>query len=154
MYGDTRVNKETTEQAVARGLDRWVGLLGRDFGPLSRPQRRALHTLASREAAGKTTRVGDFASLLQITTAGATRMLDTLEGQGYATRYRSPEADQRQVYVALTPAGRAALAQADRTFDARVAASLATLTGAERQTLATLLARLTAPAAPEAPTDA
>lgn len=143
------MNEETVERAIARGLDRWWGSLGREFGPLSRPQRRALRTLADREAVGQAPRVGDFAALLQLTTAGATRMLDTLEGLGYATRYRSPEADQRQVYIALTPAGRAALAQADRAFDARVAASLAPLSADERQTLATLLARLAAPAAPE-----
>lgn len=137
--------KERPEQAIARGLDRWWGSLGREFGPLSRPQRRTLHALADREAAGQATRVGDLAATLGLTTAGATRMLDTLEGLGYATRYRPTDADQRQVHVALTPAGRAALAEADRAFNDRVAASLTPLTDAERQTLAALLARLTRP---------
>lgn len=149
------------EQRIARGLDRWWGSLGREFGPLSRPQRRALRTLADREAAGTLTRVGDLATLLQFTTAGATRMLDTLEALGYAERYRARDTDQRQVYVALTVTGRAALDLADRAFTARVAVSLDPLSEAERQTLAALLARLSgltspaqevaAPAAAETP---
>ncbi len=150
-------NDARPDQAIARALDHWWSSLGREFGPLSRPQRRVLHALADREAASQQTRVGDIAASLALTTAGATRMLDTLEGLGFATRYRTPGVDQRQVHVALTPAGRAALEQADRAFNAHVAASLAPLTEAERQTLAALLSRLgsaggsanVAPAAPE-----
>jgi DNA-binding MarR family transcriptional regulator len=137
------MSEKRSDGAIARGLDHWWTSLGREFGPLSRPQRRTLHTLADREVAGQVTRVGDIAAQLQLTAAGATRMLDTLEALGYATRYRSPTEDQRQVYVALTLVGRAALDQSDRAFYERVAASLAPLTGAERQTLATLLGRLT-----------
>ncbi len=153
------MSKESIEQLIARGLDRWWGSLGREFGPLSRPQRRALHLLADREAAGALTRVGDLATLLQFTTAGATRLLDTLEALGYAERYRARDTDQRQVYVALTVTGRAALDLADRAFAARVVASLEPLTDTERQTLAALLARLSglahstqdAPASAETP---
>ena len=136
------MNEDTTERTIARGLDRWWTSLGREFGPLSRPQRRVLHMIADREAANLPPRVSDVAAGLQLTTAGATRMLDTLEALGYATRYRTPTVDQRQVYVALTPAGHAALEQADSAFNDRVAASLAPLADADRQTLATLLRRL------------
>lgn len=137
-----------TDEVIARSFDRWSAALGREFGPLSRPQRRALHALADREGAGQATRVGDIAATLSFTTAGATRMLDTLEALGYVRRYRSPNVDQRQVYLTLTLTGRAALDQADRAFAARVAASLEPLREAERQTLAALLERLTAPAPP------
>lgn len=137
---------QPVDAAVAAALDHWWGSLGREFGPLTRPQRRALRLLADRTAREQPTRVGDLATLLQFTTAGATRLLDTLETAGYATRYRAPDADQRQVYIALTAAGRDALEQSDRAFAARVAASLAPLSEAERQTLAALLARLTSSA--------
>ncbi len=137
------MSEDTTERAIARGLDRWWASLGREFGPLSRPQRRMLHVIADREATAQPPRVGDVAAALQLTTAGATRMLDTLEALDYAKRYRSPGMDQRQVYVALTAAGRAALQQADDAFNERVAASLEPLGPAERQALAALLRRLT-----------
>jgi DNA-binding MarR family transcriptional regulator len=139
-----------TDDLIARSFDRWSASLGREFGPLSRPQRRTLHTLADREAAEQVTRVGDIAAMLRFTTAGATRLLDTLEALGYVTRYRAPNVDQRQVYLTLTLTGRAALEQADRAFTARVAASLGPLSAAERQTLAALLARLTPSEAPNA----
>jgi DNA-binding MarR family transcriptional regulator len=138
------------DELIARSLDRWSASLGREFGPLSRPQRRTLHTLADREAAEQVTRVGDIAAMLRFTTAGATRLLDTLEALGYVTRYRAPNVDQRQVYLTLTLTGRAALEQADRAFTGRVAASLGPLSAAERQTLAALLARLTPSEAPNA----
>lgn len=150
------MSEESLEQLIARGLDRWWGSLGREFGPLSRPQRRALRTLADREASGSLTRVGDLATLLQFTTAGATRMLDTLEALGYAERYRARDTDQRQVYIALTVTGRAALDLADRAFTERVVASLAPLSEHDRQTLAALLTRLggRAPSAQDAPAPA
>jgi len=135
---------QTADERVAAALDQWWASLGREFGPLSRPQRRVLRALADREATGQLTRVGDVATLMQFTTAGATRMLDTLTSLGYATRYRTPHLDQRQVHIALSPAGRDALAQADSAFNLRVAGSLAPLSSAERQALAALLERLTA----------
>lgn len=95
--------------------------------------------------------MGDLAALLRLTTAGATRMLDTLEGLGYARRYRASGADQRQVYIALAPAGVVALGEADHTFHKRVAASLAPLSQAERRALADLLARLGAMPDPDQP---
>lgn len=131
-----------TERVIARAFDQWNTAIGREFGGLSRPQRRVLRMLADRGQGDAVTRVGDLATLTGLTTAGATRMLDTLEGLGYARRYRDPDADQRQVYVALTEAGSAALAVADSEFVERVAATLAPLTPAERASLATLLRRL------------
>jgi DNA-binding MarR family transcriptional regulator len=84
-------------------------------------------------------RVSDLAERLGLTSAGATRMLDNLEAQEYATRSRMPLGDQREVYVALTEAGREALTQANAVYLARIAASAAALTLQERNTLASLL---------------
>jgi len=124
--------------AIARALDDWYTLLGRQFGPLSRPQRRMLRLLNLE----KVVRVGDLAEALGLTTAGATRMLDKLTGLGYALRTRDPLSDQRQVYVTLTEAGQQALIAADAVFLARVQATLSVLDEAERATLARLLRRM------------
>jgi DNA-binding MarR family transcriptional regulator len=72
----------------------------------------------------------------------ATRMLDVLVRDGLATREPSTE-DRRCVTVALTPAGRAALAATGELLAdlrARIAGSL---TDAERPQAAALLLRLT-----------
>ncbi len=129
---------------IAHALDRLYTRLGRQYGPLSRPLRRALRLLAAREESGEPSRVGDLAAGLELTTAGATRLLDRLEELEYAERYRTEGQDQRQVGVRLTPAGRAALAEADAAFVARAHAALAPLTPTERATLAALLERLMA----------
>src|SRR5579862_9435493 len=116
--------------AIAHALDEWYTLLGRQFGPLSRPQRRMLRLLDEEQ----TVRVGDLAEVLGLTTAGTTRMLDKLEALGYARRARVPQSDQRQVYATLTPAGKQALLVADRIFLERVQATLLVLDEEERAT--------------------
>ena len=121
--------------AIAHALDEWYALLGRQFGPLSRPQRRMLRLLDEEQAV----RVGDLAEALGLTTAGTTRMLDKLEALGYARRARVPQSDQRQVYVTLTPSGKQALQVADSVFLERVQATLFALDEEERATLARLL---------------
>src|SRR5437867_1648250 len=130
----------STNSTIARGLERWYALLGRQFGPLSRPQRRVLTAVAG----GDEVRVGDVADRVGMTTAGATRMIDTLEALGYVRRFRLPTADQRQVYVALTPEGAHALEQADRIFLERVQATVGELSADERATLARLLEAIAA----------
>jgi DNA-binding MarR family transcriptional regulator len=129
---------ENDSTAIARALDDWYTLLGRQFGPLSRPQRRTLHLLSLEKAV----RVGDLAEALGLTTAGATRMLDKLTGMGYALRTRDPSSDQRQVYVRLTEAGQQALDAADAVFLSRVNTTLNALDEAERATLAGLLRKM------------
>lgn len=121
--------------AVAHALDEWNGLLGRQFGPLSRPQRRMLHLLSI----DKPLRVSDLGEALGLTTAGTTRMLDKLESLGYAARARDPHSDQRQVYVTLTVAGQQAMLEADAVFLERVRSTLSVLNETERATLAHLL---------------
>jgi DNA-binding MarR family transcriptional regulator len=124
--------------AIARALDDWYTLLGRQFGPLSRPQRRMLRLLSLEKAV----RVGDLAEALGLTTAGATRMLDKLTGMGYALRTRDPSSDQRQVYVRLTETGQQALDAADAIFLKRVQETLNALNETERATLAGLLYKM------------
>jgi DNA-binding MarR family transcriptional regulator len=124
--------------AIARALDECYARVGRQFGPLSRPQRRMLLLLDREDRV----RVSDLATQLGLTTAGSTRMLDTLESGGYARRMRRPGTDQRQVYVSLTPAGREALRQADRIFRGRVAGLVEGLSPADRGELARLLSEI------------
>ncbi len=130
---------------IASILDAWHTSLGRQFGPLSRPQRRVLRLLRD----GASLRVGELADQLGVTTAGTTRMLDKLEELGYVIRSRTSNSDQRQVYVSLSPAGKKALEAADDVYLERVRLSLSGLTETERAILEQLLRKLreTAPAA-------
>jgi len=123
---------------IAQALDRWYTLLGRQFGPLSRPQRRMLGLL-SRETP---VRVGDLGEQLGLTTAGTTRMLDKLESLGYAARSRAAHSDQRQVFVMLTPSGEQALREAEAVFLGRVHSMLGGLSATERVALVHILRRL------------
>ena len=125
--------------SIAHGLDLWYARLGRQFGPLSRPQRRMLAAVAS---AASAIRVGDLAAELGLSMPGTTRMIDSLEALGYLRRTRAVGADQRQVHVALTPEGRSALSDADRVFAERVKVTLTQLDRADRAMLAQLLTRL------------
>ncbi|HLI71876.1 MAG TPA: MarR family transcriptional regulator [Ktedonobacteraceae bacterium] len=120
---------------IAHEMDNWYASLGRQFGPLSRPQRRMLRLLSPEQGR----RVGDLGEELGLTTAGTTRMLDKLEALGYAERARDQSSDQRQVYVTLTPAGKRALSEADAIFFARVRSTLEGLDEGERAMLARLL---------------
>jgi DNA-binding MarR family transcriptional regulator len=131
---------------IAHTLDAWYTRLGRQYGPLSRPQSRMLQLVSFNPRR----RVGDLAESLELTTAGATRMVDRLEEQGYVRRLREREGDQREVYVALTNAGERALAEADAIYRQRIAATLESLTEAERMQLAALLARLAGTGEPAA----
>ena len=121
--------------SIAYALDDWYTRLGRQFGPLSRPQRRMLRLLSI----DSPVRVGDLAVQLGLTTAGTTRMLDKLEAMGYAARSRTAQHDQRQVYVSLTFPGAIALRDAEGVFLERIQASLKNLSPIEQETLAQLL---------------
>lgn len=123
---------------LAHALDDWHVRIGRQFGALSRPQRRILHLIARTPGL----HVGVVADRLGLTTAGATRMVDKLEALGYAYRFRAPGEDQRHVRVALTAAGEQALAEADRLFVQACSATLAALTVDERETLSHLLYKI------------
>jgi DNA-binding MarR family transcriptional regulator len=126
-------------ETIALALERWLDRLGRRFGPVSRSQHRMLAAVAAGQDG---VRVSDLAAQLDVTVAGATRMVDKLVALGYVQRYQRPEADQRQVQVALTPAGSEALAAADRVFAAHVASTLSCLDDTQRAQLAALLQRI------------
>ena len=126
--------------AIAHGLDHWSNSLGRQYGPLSRPQRRILSSLDTETGM----RVGDLGELTGLTTAGTTRMLDKLESLGYAARSRSAANDQRQVYVTLTAAGAQALRESEEVLLERVRFSLRALNVVERVALIHILERLNA----------
>jgi len=124
---------------IAHALDILNARMGRQFGPLSRPQRRMLRLLSTDVAV----RVGDLGEQLGLTTAGTTRMLDKLESMGYAVRSRSDRYDQRQVYVTLTAMGASALREAEDVFLERMRTLLnKNLRPTERVTLARLLQAL------------
>ena len=129
--------------AIARALEHWISGLGRQFGPLSRRQRHSLRGLIELSHGAGPVRAGDLAEFLGITSAGATRMLNRLEDDGYVSRFRDPEADQREVYIAPTAAGIAALRAANEVYFERVERYLDRFDDAERETLARLLERLT-----------
>lgn len=120
---------------IASALDKWYDQLGRQFGPLSRPQRRMLRLLSM----DTKVRVSDLSEQLGVTTAGTTRMLDKLESLGYAARSRMDQYDQRQVYVTLTTEGAVALREAEEVFLERVQAILNRLSQTEQEALAHLL---------------
>ena len=135
-----QVDEQDSEEivSIAYALDEWYTQLGRQFGPLSRPQRRMLRLLR----VDAPVRVGDLGVELGLTTAGTTRMLDKLEAMGYAKRSRTEQHDQRQVYVSLTMPGAIALRDAEGVFMERIQASLKKLNPTERSTLARLLLAL------------
>jgi DNA-binding MarR family transcriptional regulator len=137
------VTDPATVDKIARGLDRWNALLGRLYGPLSRPQRRIMRLLALQSE----TRVGSLAVDLGITAAGATKMLDLLEREGYVRRVRRPDSDQRQVYISLTASGAEALRLADLAFVASVEASLESLSNDQLESLGNLVDRIGTPPA-------
>ncbi len=129
--------------AIGRALDLWANSLGREFGPLSRRQRRALLTLHDLIVHRPPVRVSDLADRLGVTSAGATRMLSKLEEFGFISRIREPQGDQREVFVGLTETGSHALQQANEVYFARVELALNELDDEEQQILAHLLDKLT-----------
>ncbi len=145
MKDKTQKREESTDtdtiKAIAHMLDDWYTQLGRQFGPLSRPQRRTLRLLQP----DKPIRVGDLGEQLGLTTAGITRMLDKLEELGHITRARLPHSDQRQVYVTLTTTGAQALQAADQEFLHRIQATLTALNVNEQMHLASLLQKIGMP---------
>ncbi|HVB75288.1 MAG TPA: MarR family transcriptional regulator [Ktedonobacteraceae bacterium] len=142
LQDDESFDEDERDQAetafIAYALDEWYTRLGRQFGPLTRPQRRMLRLLSI----DTLVRVGDLGEQLGLTTAGTTRMLDKLEAMGYAKRSRTDQHDQRQVYVKLTPPGAVALRDAESVFVERMQALLSNLSKSERATLAHLLQAL------------
>ena len=88
--------------------------------------------------------VGDLARVERVQPPSMTRTVNCLESEGYVAR-RPHESDGRQVVVAITETGRAAVLADRQRRDAWLARQLGSLTPAERATLrdaAPILARL------------
>ena len=130
-------------QALARQLD---GLFRADAGELSRT---AASVLARVRDEGPQ-RVGDLAHSESVAQPSMTTLVARLVGQGLVTRGPDPD-DARAVRVALTEAGRDALARRSARRSAAMEARLEHLSATERRTLTAalpVLAQLAQPAGP------
>lgn len=124
---------------MAESLDRLTRRLGRDWGPLTHSQWAMLRRLLDGPVL-----VGALAERLDISTAGATRMLDKLEQAGFVARSRASD-DLRQVAASLTDAGRVAVQAAFSAHVARLGELAASLSAAELAEWLTLLERMAPP---------
>jgi DNA-binding MarR family transcriptional regulator len=89
--------------------------------------------------------IGRLAELERVTAPSMNRTVNCLADSGYVTRSASPD-DGRKVLVSTTESGEAIVRETRRRRDAWFAKRFATLTPAERETLAeatTILRRLT-----------
>ncbi|MFN8488297.1 MAG: MarR family transcriptional regulator [Caldilineaceae bacterium] len=92
----------------------------------------------------RTLRIGDLARSLRITVGATSKLVDRIEAAGLLRRELDAD-DRRASRVALTEAGRQALAAASTTYTAELATLLdATLTLDEQQHLHALFKRLLA----------
>ena len=129
------------EHVLARLL---VGLFRADAGELSRT---AASVLARVRDEGPQ-RVGDLAQVEPVAQPSMTTLVARLVGQGLVTRGPDPD-DARAVRVALTDAGRDALARRSARRSAAMEARLEHLSATERRTLTAalpVLAQLAQPA--------
>jgi DNA-binding MarR family transcriptional regulator len=80
-----------------------------------------LHRFEPMQIIGRTPgcRVYDIAEALSITTGGVSKIVDSIESAGHATRRPNPD-DRRSSIIELTPAGRRLLAKATTTFEAEL----------------------------------
>jgi DNA-binding MarR family transcriptional regulator len=65
------------------------------------------------EAPGSQMRMNDLAATILLSKSGLTRVIDSLEKQGFVERVRAPD-DARGLYAALTKRGKAKLRSAHR----------------------------------------
>jgi DNA-binding MarR family transcriptional regulator len=99
-------------------------------------------------------RVRDIATTLLITDGGASKLVDRIGSAGYLDRHRHPE-DGRAAWLELTDAGRAVLADAEKSFGDEVSRRLAsTMSGDRLRELGDALARIRGAAGDRATTDA
>jgi DNA-binding MarR family transcriptional regulator len=122
---------EETERVLARLL---VGVFRADAGELSRT---AASVLARVRDEGPQ-RVGDLAHSESVAQPSMTTLVARLVGAGLVTRDPDPD-DARAVRVALTDAGRDALARRSARRTAAMEARLQHLSPAERKALAAAL---------------
>ena len=68
-------------------------------------------------------RVYDIAGALSLTTGGVSKIVDSIEAAGFCRRRPNP-GDRRSSIIELTPAGRAILDRATKTFEAELQSRL------------------------------
>jgi DNA-binding MarR family transcriptional regulator len=110
----TSAERDRLLRRMGESLDRLTRRLGRQWGPLTHSQWAMLRRLLDGPVL-----VGVLAERLDISTAGATRMLDKLEQAGYVCRSRATD-DLRQVAASLTARGRQAVGEAFLVHVARL----------------------------------
>lgn len=132
-------DRDALLRRMAESLDRLTRRLGRHWGPLTHSQWAMLRRLLDGPVL-----VGALAERLDISTAGATRMLDKLEQSGFVARSRTTD-DLRQVAASLTDAGRIAVQEAFTAHVARLGELAASLSSAELAEWLTLLERMAPP---------
>jgi DNA-binding MarR family transcriptional regulator len=112
--------------AAVRALAMGSRMLERSLEDMTLPQFRVLgHIAASPERASR------IAERAAVSRPSLTGLLDGLEAKGWVTR-ADVAGDRRGVTLAVTPAGRTALAQAEKAMTARLSAVL----GGEDRTVA------------------
>jgi DNA-binding MarR family transcriptional regulator len=119
---------------IGRDLDQLWVRLGRQFGPLTRAQRRFLNAVAEVDGIG----ISELAAHLDMSSAGATRMADALEALGYVVRVR-PTGDARHVDIRITEVGRAVHEDSNRFYIERLCQMGEALSASEAQQLARLV---------------
>ena len=124
---------KTVQVRMAAGLGPWLRARGLSLS--------ALPMLASVERHPHPT---ELAQVIGLPAPTVSRLLKTLETQGYLERETVPE-DLRRYRFRLTSAGRALHAEARRRVERVLEAMLARLTPSEREELDRLLGALAAP---------
>lgn len=137
--GPLAVDRDALLRRMAESLDRLTRRLGREWGPLTHSQWAMLRRLLDGPVL-----VGALAERLDISTAGATRMLDKLELAGFVSRTRATD-DLRQVAASLTPSGRQAVQEAFTVHVARLATLAEALPSTELAAWLVVLERMAPP---------
>ena len=132
-------DRDALLRRMAESLDRLTRRLGREWGPLTHSQWAMLRRLLDGPVL-----VGALAERLDISTAGATRMLDKLELAGFVSRSRATD-DLRQVAASLTPSGRQAVQEAFTVHVARLATLAEALPSTELAAWLVVLERMAPP---------
>jgi DNA-binding MarR family transcriptional regulator len=134
------LNLVRTESALSCGLER----LFKRFG-LSNPKYNVLRILRGAAVTGEAGPNGlpslEVAARLITRVPDITRLVDNLEAAGLVTRTRCTD-DRRVVYVGITPAGTALLAQIDGPLSEFHEKCFDRLTVDEREDLSRLLVKL------------
>src|ERR1700710_2078118 len=117
-HGDAWGALTRTHAAIVQRLQEMLS--ASDFPPL--PWYEVLATVA--EAPGEQMRMGDLAEALVITRGGLTKLVDRLVKAGLLERVFCAT-DRRVSYAALTPAGRAVIAEPEVAFPANLSVAQA-----------------------------